>query len=188
MEPIQPQPRFDLQLRLSVPYPALGAGLQAAVEGREIVLTEGWLAQRIRLSRAEALLPQNGRLRFRVHFSGTFGGSLLLSGKPVLESLYAVRLAEPAYELDSQSLLLRTARWMFDQKILGLLGEKAVYDLKPHVSTVLAAANGFGKEAGGWKIGLGMEDLRLTGIEVEEDGLVILARSAGAVRVWPPRS
>ena len=77
---------------------------------------------------------QEQKLIIEVHFSGSKKGVFFLVGTPLITEDQFFVLTNLAYDLNSKSVLLKTAKWMFDKRILEELNKSAKYDLNPLLS------------------------------------------------------
>ena len=74
---------------------------------------------------------QEQKLIIQVYFSGSKKGEFFLVGTPLITDDQFFVLTNLAYDLNSKSVLLKTAKWMFDKRILEELNKSAKYDLNP---------------------------------------------------------
>jgi hypothetical protein len=74
---------------------------------------------------------QEQKLIIQVHFSGSKKGVFFLVGTPIITDDQFFVLTNLAYDINSKSILLKTARWLFDKRILDELNKSAKYDLNP---------------------------------------------------------
>jgi hypothetical protein len=74
---------------------------------------------------------QEQKLIIQVYFSGSKRGEFFLVGTPLITDDQFFVLTNLAYDLNSKSVLLKTAKWMFDKRILEELNKSAKYDLNP---------------------------------------------------------
>jgi len=74
---------------------------------------------------------QEQKLIIQVYFSGSKKGVFFLVGTPMITEDQFFILTNLEYDLNSKSVLLKTAKWMFDKRILEELNKSAKYDLNP---------------------------------------------------------
>jgi hypothetical protein len=77
---------------------------------------------------------QEQKIVIQVYFSGSKKGVFFLVGTPIITEDQFFVLTNLAYDLNSKSVLLKTAKWMFDKRILEELNKSAKYDLNPLLS------------------------------------------------------
>ena len=83
----------------------------------------------------------NQKLFVKVCFSGTIHGVFFLSGTPEITPGQFLVVSDLAYDVKTKSVLLKTARWIFDKRILGLLSTSAKFDLKPFLTEATSSIN-----------------------------------------------
>jgi len=71
------------------------------------------------------------KLIIQVYFSGSKKGEFYLVGTPFITDDQFFVLTDLEYDINSKSVLLKTAKWMFDKRILEELNKSAKYDLNP---------------------------------------------------------
>ena len=74
---------------------------------------------------------QEQKLIIQVYFSGSKKGAFYLIGTPYITEDQFFVLTNLAYDINSKSILLKTAKWLFDKRILEELNKSAKYDLNP---------------------------------------------------------
>jgi phosphopantetheine adenylyltransferase len=84
---------------------------------------------------------QNQNLLVEVHFSGSKKGVFYLVGKPYITPDEHFVMTDVTYDLNSKSVLLKTAKWMFDKRILEELRKAADYDLNPLLQETKVSIN-----------------------------------------------
>jgi hypothetical protein len=69
---------------------------------------------------------------FAVTFDGAKKGVVFLLGKPTLDEItQTVSVTDIEFELKTKSALLKTAKWLFNDKIINEIKKAASYDLRP---------------------------------------------------------
>jgi hypothetical protein len=85
----------------------------------------------IRVDSVHVLGNQKQKLIIQVYFSGSKKGEFYLVGTPSITDDQFFVLTDLEYDINSKSVLLRTAKWLFDKRILEELNKSAIYDLNP---------------------------------------------------------
>ena len=68
---------------------------------------------------------------FAVAFEGAKKGTVFLVGKPTIdEKNQSVSIRDIAFDIETKSVLLKTAKWMFNDKIISEIQKVATYDLQ----------------------------------------------------------
>jgi Domain of unknown function (DUF4403) len=80
------------------------------------------------------LFGQNDKIVVNTTFKGSYSGSLYLVGRPVFNPVKnTIELEDLDYDLQSKSFLLKSAKWLFDKKILSKMKEACVFPLDDNV-------------------------------------------------------
>ncbi len=74
---------------------------------------------------------QEQKLIIQVYFSGSKKGVFYLVGTPYITEDQFFVLTNLTYDINSKSVLLKSAKWLFDKRILEELNKSAKYDLNP---------------------------------------------------------
>jgi len=77
---------------------------------------------------------QDNRMVFSLHFEGSKNGVFYLTALPVFDTLtQKISMENMSFEIETKSLLLNTARWLFNDRILQELEKNAIFDLNPYL-------------------------------------------------------
>jgi hypothetical protein len=69
-----------------------------------------------------------------LHFEGSKNGVFYLTALPVFDTLtQKISMENMSFEIETKSLLLNTARWLFNDRILQELEKNAIFDLNPYL-------------------------------------------------------
>ncbi|MEN9698979.1 MAG: hypothetical protein RLZZ301_177 [Bacteroidota bacterium] len=88
----------------------------------------------IQLDRIHFIGCQDGKMVLGIDFSGSKKGRFYLFATPYVDSSQALRLKDVTYDLESKSLLLKSAKWMFSSKIIAYIERAFVYDLRGYIT------------------------------------------------------
>lgn len=129
---------FDVQVDVAVPYVGLSAIADGWLWGRRFQVSEGLFGSYMVIQKVAVSGEDGGRLTVRVAFSGSFGGTLLFTGKPVINrTTKKVELSELKYHLESSSFLLNTAKWLFPGKIFKEIEPYTSLDISDYLDQAL---------------------------------------------------
>lgn len=82
------------------------------------------------------------RIQINLFFKGSKHGCLLLSGKPVFtEDLRSFHVEDLAYTLETKSVLLKSAKWLYSKKILSIISEKTTIDFDKTITQKISLFN-----------------------------------------------
>jgi hypothetical protein len=177
---------FSLELEAALPFEALSRTLNAYLQGKRFALTEGLIRQHVVVEASRLYSNLRGSLVIQVRFSGSFNGTVFLTGKPVYDAAaQKITLQNFDYELETKNLLLRGAKWLFDKLILEEIRKYTVVDVRALYKIIQAKLNeALNKEwAKGIQVAGTTEQLELTGIQVQQEQLVISLYCNGTLQV-----
>lgn len=82
----------------------------------------------------------NGKqINLAIKFSGDKKGILYLNGTPTYDEINQIlSFPDMNFDLETKSALLKSAKWMFNDKITNLIRQQATLDLKPHLESIKA--------------------------------------------------
>ncbi|MFM7566181.1 MAG: DUF4403 family protein [Flavobacteriales bacterium] len=113
---------FNLEVPINIGYDSLSSMLNQLVKGQEIKIKN----KKIVIEKASIYGSQNDQLILEVTFGGFRHGTFYLIGKPVLFiERKELRLDSLNFELKTKSVLLQTAKWLFDTRISKMIQEKS---------------------------------------------------------------
>jgi len=118
---------YNLNILVKASYDSINQLMNKQLMGYKIPLK----GKEIIIDSLHILGNQAHKLVIQVSFSGTKKGVFFLVGTPkITEDQYFV-LSDLVYDLTSKSILLKTASWLFDSRIIDELNKTAKYDLTP---------------------------------------------------------
>lgn len=163
----------DLHLRydsLSVIMNRYVSGTKLLIKKREIILDSVLIAG-----------ANNQQLIFKVGFSGDKKGVLYITGKPTFNSLLQqIELTEVDFDIETKSTLLKTAEWLFTDRILDEITKNSKQDLKPQLDLLLSELNkSLYIEKEGFIVTGKMTDLLVDHIYPETEQLIVRVSSKG---------
>lgn len=177
---------FQINLEAALQYDSLSRVLNGYLAGKRFEVSEGLISKHVMVNRTEVRADTSGNLLIKVDFGGSFNGIVYFTGKPVYDlATKTIRVADLAYNLQSRSFLLNTAKWLFDKKIVGELRKKTVFPLAAYYDTAKLSLNEWlNKE---WTRGIKGEgiisDLQLETVEAQKEHLLIRSRCTGKLVV-----
>ena len=125
----------------------------------------------------------DGKLRIftRLQFSGKKRGTLFIKGEPVFDPLtQQIELKNVDFDLDTKSTLLKTAKWLFSDRILQEITKASKQDLRPQLSELQKTLNkSLRIEQNGFLILGTLLELKVNGIYPETDRLTVRVSAKG---------
>lgn len=128
---------FQLAISVKASYDSINRLMNQSMMGMDIPFRN----KHIVIDSLFVLGQQNQDLIVEVHFSGSKRGVFYLVGKPSITAEQHFVMLDVAYELNSKSVLLKTAKWMFDKRILEELRKVADFDLNPLLQETKVSIN-----------------------------------------------
>jgi len=128
---------FQLAISVKASYDSINRLMNQSMMGMDIPFHN----KHIVIDSLRVLGQQDQKLLIEVHFSGSKKGVFYLVGKPSITAEQHLVMLDVAYDLNSKSILLKTAKWMFDKRILEELRKASDYDLNPLIQETKASIN-----------------------------------------------
>lgn len=177
---------FNIHLEAALRYDSLSHVMNGYLAGKRFNISEGLIKNHVVVDRAEVSGDSLGHLLINVDFSGSYRGRVQFTGKPYYDAeTRTVEVREMDYSLQTRSLLLNTAKWLFNRKIVNELKKYARFDLSAYYDTASKTLHSWlNKE---WTPGVSgsgsVKNLRLTEVEARPEHLVIRSLCAGNLSI-----
>ena len=118
---------FNLNLDIRASYDSLSAFVGKEFVGEEF----DFKGKKIFVTGIKISGAQDQKLVFKMDFDGVKKGSVYLTGTPILDTIMQkISMKELDFDIQTKSVLLKTAKWMFNKKILEELEKNTVFELK----------------------------------------------------------
>jgi Zn-finger nucleic acid-binding protein len=155
---------------LSVIINRFASGTKFMIKNREVVIDSVHIAG-----------AQDRQLVFRVAFSGDKRGTLFLTGQPYFNAaLQQIELKQVDFDLETKSTLLKTAEWLFSDRILDEIAKNSKQDLKPQLDRLLKELNkSLHFEQEGFLISGVISQISVDHVYPETDRLVVRVSAKG---------
>jgi hypothetical protein len=120
---------FNINMDLLGNYDSLSAILTSELKGKEIIIRK---RNRIVIEKAGIYGASNQQLSFEIMFSGRRKGTLYLVGTPVFDvQNQQISFPDLTFDIRTKNALLKSAKWLFSDKITNIVRASTTYDLKP---------------------------------------------------------
>lgn len=124
---------FDIDLAVIASYDSLSTLLTNELAGRELNIKNN----RFIFNNVQVDGASEKRLSMHIDFSGKRSGTLYLVGTPVFDTTsQRISIPDLAFDLKTKNALLKSAKWLFSDKITGMMRENAQFDLKPQLAEI----------------------------------------------------
>jgi hypothetical protein len=127
MQPFKKTNGLDMMLDLNASYDSLSALISTSLKDKEILFKK----KKIIIKSIVIKGALDSSIVFAVAFEGAKKGTVFLVGKPTIdEKNQSVSIRDIAFDIETKSVLLKTAKWMFNDKIISEIQKVATYDLQ----------------------------------------------------------
>jgi hypothetical protein len=123
---------FDVIMDISAQYDSLSAILTRDVRGMETEIK----GKKIIFGDVKVYGAAESKLHIQVDFSGKKSGTLFLTGTPNFNAeKQHISFPDLEFDLKTKSALLKSAKWLFDNKITSMIREAAAMDLTNYLES-----------------------------------------------------
>jgi hypothetical protein len=177
---------FNVYLEAALQYDSLSKVLNGYLTGKRFDVSEGIFKKHIVIENTLVSGNENGDLQIQLDFSGSFNGAVFFTGQPVYNAeKKTIEVQELDYDLKTKNLLLKTAKWLFNNRIIGELKKYTSFELTDYYNTATSTLNEWlNKE---WTKGIkgsgSVNDLKLTAVHALPQHLLIRSNCAGKLSV-----
>ncbi|MGZ3923661.1 MAG: DUF4403 family protein [Flavisolibacter sp.] len=177
---------FDIYLEAALQYDSLSNVLNGYLVNKRFDVGEGLLKKHIIIENTSVTGDENGNMNISVDFTGSFDGKVEFVGKPVYNpEKKTIEVQDLDYDLKTRNLLLNTAKWLFNQKIISELKKYTSFDLTQYYDTASKTMNDWLNRE--WTKGIrgsgSITDLKLTAVYALPQHLLIRSNCVGKLNV-----
>jgi len=121
---------FNIELDAIATYDSLSSIMTKAIQGQSVMIKNN----EVIFKKLEVHGASNKQLQLKLEFDGKKSGVLYLIGTPAFNSeKQTISFPDLAFELESKNLLLKSAKWLFSDKITNAMREQAKFDITPYM-------------------------------------------------------
>lgn len=177
---------FSIYLEAALQYDSLSKVLNEYLLNKRFDLSEGLIKNYIVVQKTEVGADTTGNLVIRMEFTGSQNGTVYFKGQPVYnDSTKTIDVEGLDYDLKTNSLLLRTAKWLFNKKILAEIKKHASFNMTGYYDSATRNLNGWLNRE--WTKGIqgagSVSDLKLVGVDALPEHLLIRSNCTGKLNV-----
>ncbi|NRA13184.1 MAG: DUF4403 family protein [Crocinitomicaceae bacterium] len=137
------QEGFDVHMDIAADYDSLSSILTSSIKGTKLDIK----GKEVIFDAIDIHGASGTKLTIKVDFSGSKKGTLYLTGTPIFDSeKQHISFPDLEFDIKTKSLLLKSAKWLFDKKVTDLIRTSASMDLKPYLDdmkkTLSSSLNG----------------------------------------------
>lgn len=177
---------FSINLEAALQYDSLSKVLEASLFNKRFDVGEGLFKKHIIIRGVEVGGNEQGQLLITLDFSGSFDGTVYFTGKPVYNvQKKAIEVENLEYNLQTKNLLLKTAKWLFNSRIIEELKKNTSFDMTAYYAKASATLNEWlNKEWATGIKGVGkVNNLSITNLQALPQHLGIRTNCAGKLSV-----
>jgi hypothetical protein len=177
---------FNIYLEAALQYDSLSRVMNGYLVNKRFDLSEGIFKKHIVVRNTAVSGDENGNMIIRLDFDGSFDGTAYFTGKPSYNpDKKTIEVQDLDYDLKTKNLLLKTAKWLFNNRILNELKKYTSFDLTQYYDTARQAMNTWLNRE--WTKGISgtgtVNELKLTSVNALPQHLMIRSNCSGKLSV-----
>lgn len=174
-----PSPRFDLFLRVSLPYTQINSALENNLKTQRLQM-QGY---ELRIEQVTAQATSGGLFQIKAAVSGALSGDIYFHGLPMINNeQMTLSLQDFDYDVQAMGTLLSSADWFMHDHFKAKIEEKLHVELQPFVDKIPELADrGIERSKAGDKLDLSLDSVKLSlhEFQVNKDDLQLVVRAQG---------
>ncbi|MES2799064.1 MAG: DUF4403 family protein [Bacteroidota bacterium] len=130
---------FEINLDIKASYDSLSKILNRELRGKEIDIKKNHIVfDSVKIESAAG-----AKINLAIKFSGSKKGTLYLNGTPNFNAAnQIISFPDLNFDIATKNALLKSAKWMFNNKITEAIRQQATFDLKPQLEKIKATIAG----------------------------------------------
>ena len=177
---------FNVFLEAALQYDSLSNVMNGLLVNKRFDMGEGIFKKHIIVQHTAVSADTSGNLVIRVDFTGSFDGTAYFFGRPVYNAeKKTIEVQDLDYDLSTRNLLLKTAKWLFNKKIVSELKQYTSFDLSQYYDTARTTMNTWLNRE--WTPGIActgtVSELKLTAVHALPEHLLIRSNCVGRLSV-----
>lgn len=177
---------FNVFLEAALQYDSLSHVMNGYLVNKRFDFSDGLFKRHITIVNTAVSGDAEGHMLIRVDFAGSFDGTVVFTGVPVYNAeKKTIEVSDLDYDLHTKNLLLKTAKWLFNKKIIGELKKYTSFDLSQYYDTAAATLNTWLNRE--WMKGVrgtgSVKALQLTAVRALPEHLLIRSNCAGQLSI-----
>ena len=177
---------FSVYLEAALQYDSLSQVMNGFLVNKRFDLTDGLFKKHIVIQKTTVSGDESGNLLIALDFTGSFDGTANFAGRPVYNTdKKTIEVQNLDYDLKTKNLLLKTAKWLFNKRIISELNKYASFDLTQYYSTASTTLQSWLNRE--WTKGIrgtgSVRDLKLTQVHALPQHLLIRSHCEGNLSI-----
>lgn len=133
---------FNIYLDATLNYDSLSQVVNGYLQGKRFDFREAIFNRYVIVDSCKVASTPAGELKVDVQFSGSHTGAVSFTGKPFYnEETKSIEVDNLDYDLVTKDFLLRTAKWLFNKKIINELKKSTTFNMVSYYDTASATLN-----------------------------------------------
>lgn len=133
LKPYEHSEGFDIVTDIYASYDSLSALLSKSIAGTSTEVS----GKEVRFDAVSIMSANNNQINIKVDFSGYKSGTIYLNGTPSFDAATQhLSFPDLNFDLKTKSALLKSAKWLFNEKITKTLKNSASFDLRPYLDSL----------------------------------------------------
>jgi hypothetical protein len=173
---------FNLSLDIRASYDSLSAFVGKEFVGQEF----NFKRKKIFITGIKISGAQDQKLIFKMDFDGVKKGAVYLTGIPTLDTItQKISMKELDFDIQTKSVLLKTAKWLFNKKILEELEKNSVFELEDLLNeSKLNIASAINEEiTKGVKMSGAVNQISLQEIYLDKENMLLRSEVTGTLKI-----
>jgi hypothetical protein len=182
LEDYQKEKGLDMILDIRTSYDSLSSFVNKAFKGYEFELKN----KKITVRQLDVFGTQDSKMVLKMTFDGAKNGVLYLIGTPKLDAEnQRIFLEEVEFDVKTKSILLKSAKWLFNDRIIEEIKKNAIFDLAPMIFDAKKTIN---KELNstitkGVKMNGEIEDISIKDLFLDSKNLIVRTNFKGELKL-----
>ena len=177
---------FNIFLEAALEYDSLSKVLNSLLVNKQFDFNQGFIKNHVIISNTRVSGNEQGNLVISVDFNGSYAGTVVFTGKPAYNSeKKQIEVHDLDYDLQTKNLLLKTAKWLFSNRIAAELKKYTTFDLTQYYDSASKTLNDWLNRE--WTKGIrgtgSVSDLKLTAVYAIPQHLLIRSNCQGTLQV-----
>ena len=180
------KPGFNIFLDAILNYDSLSNILNAQLKGKEFDLSNGKSKKVLVVEDCRIYGTGNEKLIIKMGFSGSNSGVAYFTGKPFYDATKKmIEVRDIDFDVKTKSLLLKSADWLFNKRIINEISRVSKFDLSNYIDTAKILIN---KQLNAeWIKGIksvgSINDLKISGFYPLTDHFIIRSNANGNLMI-----
>lgn len=177
---------FNINLEAALQYDSLSKVINGYMAGQRFEMSEGLIRKHVIVKECKVYSDLQDKVVIEVEFEGSHKGIVYFTGKPAYNpDTRMIEMQDFEYDLKTRSFLLKTAKWLFDKRIMSEIRKYTSIDMNSYYDTASKTMNDWLNRE--WTKGIrgsgSIQDLKLTAVKALPEHLMIRSNCVGKLNV-----